>query len=58
MGAWARSHMHMRITAFARSRSRRTTRSSSVFFGITSLRLFDLLIGLAPLAATFNSRLS
>ena len=58
MEAWARSHTHMRITAFVLSRSLRTTRSSSVFFGIASLRQFDLLNGRAPLAATFNSCLS
>ena len=59
MEAWARSHMHMLITAFVLPKYLRTTRSGSVSFGIASLpRQFDLLNGQAPLAATFNSRLS
>ena len=58
MVASARSHTHMRITVFVLSRSPRTTRSSSVFFGIASRRQFNWLSTQAPLAVTFSSHLS
>ena len=59
-GVRRRRHVLTRTcsTVFVLSRSLKTTRSSSVLFGIASLRQFDLLNGRAPLAATFNSRLS